>query len=537
MEHLTSGNCCSNCKTLSRKCAELQNQVKILSEHIAEFVLCDTMDRSVQCNLNTLPSISTECNTQDLINHLDKSVQTTSEEVHNTETLLKASDDLPSIKSTVTQAEQLDFLTLIPSSDLQPYHMLPSKLFDQFDLDELDNSCNYQIQLENRELAYYGEVPYKYGNITHNETSYKNNPYLCHILEHVKCTLPDLDFNSVLITKFRSGNDCLGYHSDDEPEIRDNSYIVTISLGETRTINFKPIDHENKTISTVKLSHGTMYVMTSESQKLFQHSIPRDASIHPRISITLRSLNAPSSDVLLPSVPRINTNHTLDNTATQQSSTEPTPEFGNVIQKSKTLYISSSMFSGLHASKLSSSSQEATVLFYRGATAGQILSRLKNDPKFLSINPRSVNRIYLMCGTNNVDKILNIPFSRCSSFVDIGNVNINKTLLDMTTQEFDQIYHYLHNWNMDATINFVNLLPRVSLARNQVINMLNSYLITECQNTHSANFISTEESRHLFSRNGYRNNKFYSMAGSDHVHLNNLGIVRISKHLKYLAHN
>ena len=195
------------------------------------------------------------------------------------------------------------------------------------------------------------------------------------------------------------------------------------------------------------------------------------------------------------------------------------------------------MFSGLHASKLSSSSQEATVLFYRGATAGQILSRLKNDPKFLSINPRSVNKIYLMCGTNNVDKILNIPFSRCSSFVDIGNVNINKTLLDMTTQEFDQIYHYLHNWNMDATINFVNLLPRVSLARNQVINMLNSYLITECQNTHSANFISTEESRHLFSRNGYRNNKFYSMAGSDNVHLNNLGIVRISKHLKYLAHN
>ena len=107
----------------------------------------------------------------------------------------------------------------------------------------------------------------------------------------------------------------------------------------------------------------------------------------------------------------------------------------------------------------------------------------------------------------------------------------------LVTQQFDQIYQFLHNWNSNAIINFVNLLPRISRVRNQVINMLNNYLVDQCSKSKFAKFISTENTRHLFSRNGYRNNLYFSTVGTDNVHLNHTGIVRISKHLKYLAHN
>lgn len=518
--------CCKNCKALADKCSILQEQVRILSEKLTDLVSVGFDDKNVQCNLS-LPSRSIESSTEGLIGHQDNSTETLPEENQNTEILLDTF-----CKPSEYPSKSL--LASVPITDKNPYHVMPNYPFEQFDLVELDKSCDYQLHLDNRILAYYGEIPYRYGNIKHNTRPFTSNPYLCKILEQVKCVAPELEFNSVLVTKFRNGTDYLGYHSDNEPAIKNDSLIATISLGENRTISFKSVIPNGNTISSFSLDHGTLYFMTRESQNFFQHSIPQDTSTLPRISITLRSLNSPHKGV--PESVTLKTNDITIQDKVVSCPGETVPIITEP-QKSKTLYISSSMFSGLKASKLSSSTQDATVLFYRGATASRILSRLKNDPNFLSINPQSVSKIYIMCGTNNVDKILSIPLSRCSSYVSSDDVNFDGKLLESTTHEFDQIYHFLHNWNKEATVNFVNLLPRVSVARNQVINMLNNYLYTQCHSVPTANFISTEENRHLFSWNGYRKDAYYSSAGQDNVHLNQSGIVRVSKHLKYLAHN
>ena len=43
---------------------------------------------------------------------------------------------------------------------------------------------------------------------------FSDNKYLVDILAKVTSLMPELKFNSVLITKFRDGTDNLSYHSD-----------------------------------------------------------------------------------------------------------------------------------------------------------------------------------------------------------------------------------------------------------------------------------------------------------------------------------
>ena len=77
-------------------------------------------------------------------------------------------------------------------------------------------------------------------------------------------------------------------HSDTETCIREDSHIVTVSLGATRTLLFKDIT-TGKDIASIKLSHGDMSVMSKESQKHYRHEIlPEPECIDGRVSITFR---------------------------------------------------------------------------------------------------------------------------------------------------------------------------------------------------------------------------------------------------------
>ena len=266
--------------------------------------------------------------------------------------------------------------------------------------------------------------------------------------------------------------------------------------------------------------------MTRESQDFFEHSVPRDECTGMRISITLRLIKSPVSP-LITSVP-----------STVQQSVQNVPVSSTPQSfKPTTLYISSSMFSGFKPLKLSSMHQDATVLFYRGATAAQILGKLKQDQTFKGLNPTSVTKIVLMCGTNNVDKILGIPFSHCSSYVESGAVKVNSEVMNETFASIDAIYSFLREWNQNASISIVNILPRISRSRNFVINELNKYLHNLCVNMGNTNFINTERDRNLFTWRSYRRSDYFSKSGSDNVHLNSNGVVRLCKHLKYVMHN
>ena len=91
----------------------------------------------------------------------------------------------------------------------------------------------------------------------------------------------------------------------------------------------------------------------------------------------------------------------------------------------------------------------------------------------------------------------------------------------------------------NAIISIINILPRADSARNNVIYSMNITIMSICDSRDFLNFVSLETDRKLFTKRGYRNDIFF-MAGShrypDNPHLNRVGIVRLAKHLKYLAH-
>ena len=353
--------------------------------------------------------------------------------------------------------------------------------------------------------------------------------HLLSVLDHVKNILPDYKFNSILITKYCDGSEHLGFHSDDEEQIEIQSDIVTISFGESRTVKFRGISESGNLISTEQsllLDHGNVFIMSRISQNYFQHSVLPDNTLNPRISITLRLLNS-----------KIPVPHPNPRSISPSCIPHPHTDTNND-SEDLTLYIGDSMLKHLNPNRMSSSTQKALTFCYSGATISGVMSKLVSDAQFNNLNPMKVKQIFLLCGTNNVDKVLKIPFCDNSEFVDIGVLNGSDPVLNSVKAELLDLVNFLHNWASSAFVNIINILPRESLSRNSVINHLNQYIKELSVKHEYINMVSTENHRNLFAhKDGNRKFIYFSDFGNDNVHLNNLGISRLAKHLKYVAHN
>jgi len=93
-------------------------------------------------------------------------------------------------------------------------------------------------------------------------------------------------FNFVLCNLYRNGRDSIGYHSDDEYDLVENSIIASISLGCSRNfyLKHKKTDEE----IPVLLKGGSLIVMKGRCQKEYRHSVPKDNTNKPRINFTFR---------------------------------------------------------------------------------------------------------------------------------------------------------------------------------------------------------------------------------------------------------
>ncbi len=100
-----------------------------------------------------------------------------------------------------------------------------------------------------------------------------------------------LTFNSVLLNRYRGGDDSIGWHSDDEPELGDEPVIASLSFGDTRTFEFR----HKKTSSqlSLPLSNGSLLVMKGRTQREWQHRVPKEPSVRgERINLTFRNIRA-----------------------------------------------------------------------------------------------------------------------------------------------------------------------------------------------------------------------------------------------------
>ncbi|HEL4807575.1 TPA: alpha-ketoglutarate-dependent dioxygenase AlkB [Stenotrophomonas maltophilia] len=95
-------------------------------------------------------------------------------------------------------------------------------------------------------------------------------------------------FNSVLLNRYRSGGDYMGWHSDDEPELGPAPVIASLSLGAARRFLLRRRDDPARKAEYL-LGHGDLLVMAGQTQRYYQHALPKMARVQgERINLTFR---------------------------------------------------------------------------------------------------------------------------------------------------------------------------------------------------------------------------------------------------------
>ena len=91
----------------------------------------------------------------------------------------------------------------------------------------------------------------------------------------------------MLVNGYRNGQDAMGWHRDNEPEI-DTASISSLSLGASRT--FKIRDRRTLEVLNIELHHGDLLLM-EHLQEDYEHSVPRRKRVQePRLNFTFRRL-------------------------------------------------------------------------------------------------------------------------------------------------------------------------------------------------------------------------------------------------------
>jgi len=106
--------------------------------------------------------------------------------------------------------------------------------------------------------------------------------------------------NSILINKYRDGNDSIRPHRDTAQSFGDYPTIVIISIGEPREMVIKKVIYDQENMASLKedresylelryiLEPNSLFIMGGASQKYFTHEIPKSDTSNLRYSLTLR---------------------------------------------------------------------------------------------------------------------------------------------------------------------------------------------------------------------------------------------------------
>ena len=96
-------------------------------------------------------------------------------------------------------------------------------------------------------------------------------------------------FNSVLVTFYRDGNDHVGWHADDEEELGAEPVIASLSLGATRNFEYR---HKREDFTgSISLTNGDLLLMHPNFQAKWEHCTPSEPAVNdPRINLTFRKV-------------------------------------------------------------------------------------------------------------------------------------------------------------------------------------------------------------------------------------------------------
>jgi len=154
--------------------------------------------------------------------------------------------------------------------------------------------------LQPRLIAWQGALPYRYSGQTLEPRAWplglepELGALASRISEHAGAL-----FNHVLVNRYRDGQDSMGYHADDEPELGPDPVVAALSLGRPRRFLLRPRrSRKGERALSLVLTNGSLLVMGGTCQRHQRHAVPREpsplgaGSTAERVSLTYRRLLA-----------------------------------------------------------------------------------------------------------------------------------------------------------------------------------------------------------------------------------------------------
>lgn len=187
---------------------------------------------------------------------------------------------------------------LLPKDGVVNYF---DKIFNQTEADHFIKKLLTSIEWRNdeaiifgkkiitkRKAAWYGDKQFKY---TYSKITKQALIWTTELLE-LKTTVEERtgeSFNSCLLNLYHSGNEGMGWHSDNEKNLKSNGSIASLSFGAARKFSFKHKKSKEKV--GIDLEHGSLLVMKGETQRHWLHMLPTSKKIlKPRVNLTFRTI-------------------------------------------------------------------------------------------------------------------------------------------------------------------------------------------------------------------------------------------------------
>ena len=133
--------------------------------------------------------------------------------------------------------------------------------------------------------VWYGSHSYTYSGLRWPARPLTHE--LIKIRENVEM-LAGQEFNGVLCNLYRDGEDSMGWHSDNEPELGSDPVLASVVFGARRRFVFRK-KKEKVQKKEVILGDGDVLLMGSGTQSNWQHSVLKTSKkVEARINLTFR---------------------------------------------------------------------------------------------------------------------------------------------------------------------------------------------------------------------------------------------------------
>jgi len=139
-----------------------------------------------------------------------------------------------------------------------------------------------------RKVAFYSEPGIEYRYAQKTKIGLPWTAVLLEIKSRIE-SYTNTPYNACLLNLYHNGNEAMGWHADNEIEIKPLSSIASLSLGAERKFSFR--HKSTKESKSIILENGSLLEMKGELQEHWLHALPKTTKVlDPRINLTFRQM-------------------------------------------------------------------------------------------------------------------------------------------------------------------------------------------------------------------------------------------------------